>query len=261
MGLLDYFLSFDMYGRSIAFTYKGREKYNTWIGTLATIIISIIMILYAQLLLNILINEGDTSKATNSLVRDLFLDKEDLYINNTAFTFAFTVQDEDGTVYTDESYVTYEIFQQRGIRDGGGGYNFTTTEFNWSQCGTELFPYENLLERSSYGIEEFTCPMHRNLSVQGNSYNTNYNFFEIVVKRCSNSSGTGVVWADTADIDSESRNLTLNLALVNSYFDYDDYKNPIHTYLDDRYQYEITPDYEKTIIIYLKNNEVELKDR
>ena len=50
------------------------------------------------------------------------------------------------------------------------------------------------------------------------------------------------------------------MALVNSYFDFDDYDDPIKTYLDDRFKFPLTSQFQKSITVYVQQNEVELKD-
>ena len=52
----------------------------------------------------------------------------------------------------------------------------------------------------------------------------------------------------------------LQLALVNTYFDFDDYDSPVNTYLDDRFIYDFIPGFEKENLVFIKQNEAELQD-
>ena len=48
--------------------------------------------------------------------------------------------------------------------------------------------------------------------------------------------------------------------MVNSYFDFEDYQNPVHTYLDDRFIIDLVPGLEKDDIIYIKKSEAEMQE-
>ena len=52
----------------------------------------------------------------------------------------------------------------------------------------------------------------------------------------------------------------LHIALVNSYFDSSDFDQPVHTYLDDRFIFDLIPGFEKEQILYIKQNEADLQD-
>ena len=48
--------------------------------------------------------------------------------------------------------------------------------------------------------------------------------------------------------------------MVNSYFDFDNYDEPVQTYIDDRYSYNTISGYTKYIRIFVSKNEAELQD-
>ena len=48
--------------------------------------------------------------------------------------------------------------------------------------------------------------------------------------------------------------------MVNSYFDFEDYDNPVRTFLDDRFRYSLVSQMERNIIVSLQENEAETKD-
>ena len=92
--------------------------------------------------------------------------------------------------------------------------------------------------------------------LQGNLYSDNYTYFELVIFRWY-----GDDWQDTSTINSAVSSAYLHLALVNSFFDFDDYDNSVHTYLDDRFIFDLVPGFEKENIIYVRENEADLEDQ
>mmetsp|Transcript_7776 Transcript_7776/g.6874 ORF Transcript_7776/g.6874 Transcript_7776/m.6874 type:complete len:107 (+) Transcript_7776:628-948(+) len=54
--------------------------------------------------------------------------------------------------------------------------------------------------------------------------------------------------------------MVVEVYLVNSYFDSDDYKTPFNTYLDDRFSYNLIPEFTKQAFVFIQKNEVEYQD-
>lgn len=47
---------------------------------------------------------------------------------------------------------------------------------------------------------------------------------------------------------------------MNSFFDFDDYVNPVQTFLDERFKYNVVSQFDRTITLHLQNDQAELKD-
>lgn len=52
----------------------------------------------------------------------------------------------------------------------------------------------------------------------------------------------------------------MDIVVVNSYFDFDDYDKPVKTYLDDRFYYNLLQNYRLDTTTYLRNNQIETQD-
>mmetsp|Transcript_43535 Transcript_43535/g.51243 ORF Transcript_43535/g.51243 Transcript_43535/m.51243 type:complete len:220 (-) Transcript_43535:172-831(-) len=50
------------------------------------------------------------------------------------------------------------------------------------------------------------------------------------------------------------------MALVNTYFDFEDYSSPIKTYLDDQFTYDFVPNFNIESSVFLRKNAVETQD-
>ena len=50
------------------------------------------------------------------------------------------------------------------------------------------------------------------------------------------------------------------MILINTYYDFDNYTNPVKTYIDDKFYYNFVANYEKQTDIYIRQNSIEQKD-
>ena len=78
----------------------------------------------------------------------------------------------------------------------------------------------------------------------GNTLSETYKYFEFNINKCDNATSS-VVCATPAQINAVQENLGIALYVVNSYFDFDDYNNPVKTYIDDRFFYNLIPGFTK----------------
>ena len=46
--------------------------------------------------------------------------------------------------------------------------------------------------------------------------------------------------------------MSITVPFVNTYFDFDDYDNPVQTFIDDRFYIETLPGYTKTNLAYVQ---------
>ena len=76
-------------------------------------------------------------------------------------------------------------------------------------------------------------------------------FFQLSFIKCSGTDSKGNVWKSESVINTALDTAALKVAMVNTYYDFDDYSNPIKTYLDDSYYYEFVSGYQKNADIYI----------
>ena len=99
-------------------------------------------------------------------------------------------------------------------------------------------------------------PKKDDIYVQGNQFSSNFTYFEITLFRCIGRDD----WQAYDDITLAISTAYMHLALVNTFFDFDDYVEPVHTYLDDRFIFDLIAGFEKQNILYIKQNTAELQD-
>ena len=98
------------------------------------------------------------------------------------------------------------------------------------------------------------------MSVLGNKFSDSLTYFELKFSRCSGTDSKGNVCKSDSVIDTELNKVSLAIAVVNTYYDFDDYSSPIKTYLDDRFHYNFLGGYDVENTIYIQENTSEQKD-
>ena len=223
--------SYDMYGRKISFTYKGEDEYKTLCGGLVSLIVLILLALYTWLLVVIMINREDTQKASYGLVKNLIFDNEVLSLKDTTFSLAFSVKDGGINVMEDETYVTMTIYQHQVILASDGSYEDASTSVNYDTCGQTLFNFDQANDISKVGITQYLCPLNSNFELKGNSYADDFRYFTVNVTKCVNGTDPAVTCKTSEQIDEALRDQRFYIALVNTYFDFDEYDKPIQSFL------------------------------
>ncbi|CAI2379631.1 unnamed protein product [Moneuplotes crassus] len=108
-------------------------------------------------------------------------------------------------------------------------------------------------------IDKMYCPNYTDFQIQGNINSNLYKYFELNINRC-NYVTSGVVCNTDEEINNIIQNTDLNIYQGNIYFDFDDYEQPIETYLDDRFFFTLIPGFTKTNLIKIQKNEAEIQD-
>jgi hypothetical protein len=91
--------------------------------------------------------------------------------------------------------------------------------------------------------------------LQGNSYADNYKYIEISIEKCE-----GAGCRTDAEIYNAILNTMIDLTVVNTYFDFENYDQPIQKFLDDRFTLYLLPEFKVTSKVYLKKNTAEIQD-
>ena len=107
---------YDIYAKTITFTYNGKDTYNTFIGGITTLSIMSVMLVYGINLFLIMINRKGTNSSINTTINDLNNDQEVLNLGNTTFefgiNFGYNVNGEYISFQQNDSYFTLYIAQK-----------------------------------------------------------------------------------------------------------------------------------------------------
>ena len=93
--------------------------------------------------------------------------------------------------------------------------------------------------------------------MQGNYYSDVYNYLEIKLWKCQNSSSSAKCQNQTA-IDNYINNQTLSFAFVNSLFDSTNFGNPVEFFIDDSLFFNLDASKSKYANFYVQLSEASL---
>ena len=86
------------------------------------------------------------------------------------------------------------------------------------------------------GLATYIWPKNTDFFIRANLNSDNYEIVQINVAKC-----TGSNWKSSSEIEAVISTHSIDLALISSYFDFDDYDNPIHYYLQDMNVFSLLP--------------------
>ena len=113
---------FDMYGKTITFTYKGQDQFKTFIGGIVSIILFFVAIIYGVNLLNVMVNRNDTNSTINTVIEDLSVDSEVLNLGESNFQLAIAARYDN----------------QISITENNPYFRLTVTQYSISRNGNEV---------------------------------------------------------------------------------------------------------------------------
>jgi hypothetical protein len=249
----------DMFGIPISLNFEGENEFKTGIGGWISSFVTIIVLIYAALLLKTLIAREDSSVVKNTIQTDLTYDVDNHYVGEKGFNFGVALVHSNGTdILNDQSLATVTISQVKWLGDeiGDNHTNFSK-ELTYQLCNASSFP--NLNEKTLTTLKvfsEYYCPTTTDYVLSGNLISTKYNYIKISVKKWS---GQAYCQSSTA-IDDALKNTNIKIAISNSYFDVNDYSNPVHHFYDDELRWKLVPGYKLSKYVQMQHNKVTLQD-
>ncbi|TNV82719.1 hypothetical protein FGO68_gene2428 [Halteria grandinella] len=256
------FKSVDMFGQSVSFTWNGEDTYKTSWGAFLSWIILLIMAAYTIYRLIYMVNRWNPGVAKTTLIRGADED-EPFSPSESGFDFAFGIGKD---LPKDIGFFTVRHVNQTVIN---GARDKNKTDLTFTQCGENLFSFEDQAEVLNYKINEYLCTDDNftDWELQGNFYRNDMLYLEIKLWKCQNSTNNntvgvrpGVVCQSQTAIDNYFRKQTFNFAFINNQFTTDDYEKPVHPFIDDQLFFEIDPSVSKKANFYIQNAEASLED-
>lgn len=249
-------------------TYRGKDKFYSFFGGLvsALVLILIVAIFFYKLVDVFHFNQTTIKKNTLVTMSNTLTPKENLSQKN--ITIAFMMSDFWNEIeLNDPTYGQFQLIQFAMIFDTTTGVR-TTTNYNvpFSKCKLGVnFNYPHYEEISLYKIDRYFCPdwnNNLNLTLQGNWHAPEYRGIAIRWQRCSSDPNSKYFYPNCrndTDFKQWFKQATLQEVAINSYFDGNDYENPVKYFLDDLF---VSLKAEETVIYnsYFKKNQISLQD-
>ena len=109
-------------------------------------------------------------------------------------------------------------------------------------------------------IGNYYCPQTNDFQLLGNFYNSKYSAFVFTIFKWSGTDSKGNPWKPDAQIQYALSYAYLDVPIVNSYFDANDYSTPVKYYLDDRlFDYPLYG-FRKEVYTYISQDSATLED-
>ena len=223
----------DLYAKNITLTYAGKSSYKTIIGGMVSLMIYLSLFVYAWILLSVMFRRKDTKKTVNRTVKDLAYDSSKHYIGKSTFAFAFTLFDNNHrNLLLDPTYFVMTIEHIFYNRTEDGEYT-STSDFIDVELWGQNFPHVEQDLYNRIGLENYACPKRNDYYLSADFYSDLTAQLEIKVKKCENTTENNNHWKPDSEIVSWMSNRHFHAAILSAYFDYEDYTNPIKTFVED----------------------------
>ena len=141
--------------------------------------------------------------------------------------FGVTVDYNGNNLLKDPSYLTY-IFQE--VRQTYTNNSGTSQSYirEYTSLNTKLwensFVGMNQTLVKAVGIDQYYCPSDNNFTVAATFYASRYDYIQIKVFRCANSTTSSVICKSTQEIEDVTKASTVRVPIINTYFDFNNYK-------------------------------------
>ena len=201
-----------------------------------------------------MVNRNDTNTSFNTVINDLSKDTEALNLTNSNFQFAIRVSNyATGSLTQNDSYFSINLKQ----------YEITDNQETSQDIGLSLwgdrFNYE--FSRSNIAQEvstTFLCPDSYDFQIQGDNFASIFKYVQLQLNKWEN--GTGIQWESQTNIDNAVNQINIQILVVNSYFDFEDFNNPLKTYIEDKLQFFAINGTKNNVELYFQENESEKQD-
>lgn len=94
----------------------------------------------------------------------------------------------------------------------------------------------------------------------GNYLSSNLTYFEVNFFKWAGADANGNLCKSDAEITTAINSAYVQLALVNTYYDFDDYSQPVKTYFDDQIYLDLIYDFHKKNEVFVRESSVEQLD-
>ena len=205
----------------------------------------------------------DQNKSTNRVIKNLSTDRSEHYIKKSTFGIALGYASSNELGLTPEYLLdeSYFVFDARNIHYDSTKDSSDTkyTSIPYGFWGNDNFPDQDKLEFARVNIENYTCLQNDDYFLQSDSSSTISSSIVLTIYRC-NETNTEVECKSTEEIDSAIRGGFLHIQTLSGYFDSNDYKTPIKTYLNDRDILTLNPESYQSYELKVQQNEALLSD-
>ena len=208
--------------------------------------IFIVMSIYASILIIQMINKKGANATISYNIVDLSTTTEQHQPGLSGLEFAFAFSNRSEHITFDSSVMRVELIQGKYTRNGT--LNLESEYLEISNCDNTKFNLTKL-GFTDYNESHLFCPKYNNFTISASFAANTYEFVQIKLLEWNGDSN--VTWQSDDLIDQILEGGRLNIILLNSYIDFEDYDSVVKTYLDS-YSYKISKELQKEAFFYVR---------
>ena len=110
------------------------------------------------------------------------------------------------------------------------------------------------------GLSRYACPTSTDYYISSDYFASQFANLQVIVKKCTNTTENGNHCKTDAEIEDKMNNSRMQAAIISTYFDYDDYNNPIKTFLGPMDIISLIPGFTKSLEVRVQENEASTAD-
>ena len=173
-------------------------------------------------------------------------------LNNDVY-FAVKLNGPNPEKLFDPTYFNFKIAQMSYIKSSSG-FSAKETVIEYEFWG-DKFPHVEKLVYDRLGLSTYVCPKNTDFFIRANFNSDNYEVIQITIEKWSGSN-----CKSESEIKSVLNTNYIDIALISSYFDFEDYENPIHYYLQDMNLFNLIPTLGLQVQYQAKQNQAVMND-
>ena len=173
------------------------------------------------------------NKSINKVVTDIMNDETKHYIGQGTFAIALGLifNSTASKILLDPTYFNLTIGMREYFRDDDGYYRTHMHYIEYGACDND-FPYIDNQTYTRLGLESFLCLKEDDYYISSDFNGYNSHTLDFFILKWTNETMNNT-WKTDAEISTILDNSYVYVALISTYFDFEDYTNPIKTYLND----------------------------
>jgi hypothetical protein len=250
----------DVYGQPVSLSYNRHNKFKTKIGGFSTIVLGAFVAVYFSFLLYGLFARSTVNYSTTTTVRDITQDPKVLEMGKNGFKITVGMSGHNESFLSDNvrKHVELLIYEREWILQPDGTYKLNRRDLQMEEWGVN-FPYFDKQKVYYFRFDKYICITTDDFEVAGSYYSHYFKEIVISVRKWNNSTYSGG-WETPENIDEFIKYKEVDITMIDHYFDFHSFDNPIKSYMTQRYYYSFLKDYYKYAQVYIRENNLELMD-
>ena len=181
------------------------------------------------------------------------------YIGKSTFRFGigyidFATFQPNNDILLDETYFNVSFFNAEYRSLDNGGYERVLNPMEFGYCNDTFQDSIEPILNEKLSLRTHLCPVEDDYYLVGDFNSKVFRHLEVFITPCKNDTVAGVTWKSQEEINNLINLGFINSAIIRSYFDFDDYENPVKTFLKEADNHYMVPNFTTWIEYFVQEN-------